>query len=106
MNESGWLHERSCAQWMIHAPRTGKMPRTKAGRRKLRLFACGCCRLIWEHLPDDRLRAAVDVAERFAAAPGQTVRGGWRADGRAGERCGAGRGEAFKADRACRRSPW
>src|SRR5262245_52186051 len=42
------------------------LPRTKAGRRKLRLFACGCCRVAWDILPDDRLRDAVQTAERFA----------------------------------------
>jgi hypothetical protein len=36
--------------------------RTKAGKRRLRLFACGCCRLIWRHLPGDDLRDAVAVA--------------------------------------------
>ena len=40
--------------------------RTKSGRRKLRLLACGCCRLIWPHLQDPRLRNAVEMAERFA----------------------------------------
>lgn len=35
-------------------------------RRKMRLFLCGCCRLIWPTLPDDRCREAVEVGERLA----------------------------------------
>lgn len=38
----------------------------EAGPRRLRLLAAACCRLLHEHLADQRLLDAVDVVERAA----------------------------------------
>jgi hypothetical protein len=38
----------------------------RSTERKLRLFVVACAYLIWDRLVDDRLRAAVEVAERYA----------------------------------------
>jgi hypothetical protein len=71
MTEDQWLKERGHPQGMVWALRQqGKLMRTKVGRRKLRLFACGCCRLLWGQMHDPRLREAVEAAERFAEGQG------------------------------------
>jgi hypothetical protein len=43
-----------------------RTPPTPGVRRKLRLVLCGAARTVWDRLPHDDLRRAVEVAERFA----------------------------------------
>jgi hypothetical protein len=66
MTEKQWRTESRHPQEMADRLGDFGFPRTKNGRRKLRLFACACCRVAWDVFPDDRLRAAVETAERFA----------------------------------------
>jgi hypothetical protein len=67
VTEEEWLTETTKPQWMIAQPvHTGTYARTKAGKRKLLLYAVGCCRLMWDLLWDYRLRSSVLVAERYA----------------------------------------
>jgi hypothetical protein len=72
-----WIAEVSVteAEWQVTTDVSGMLcclreqhgaRRRKAGKRKLRLFGCGCCRRLWDWMDDARSREAVVVAERLA----------------------------------------
>jgi hypothetical protein len=64
MTEEQWLSETNRSQWMTSTLSDLRLPRTKRGRRKFRLFACACCRSMSHLLPHPELVEAVDAAER------------------------------------------
>ncbi len=77
MTEDDWL--ASADPEDIHRPKPSIQPetmlqflrvqrradKTKQGRRKLRLFACACCRRFWPSLSEES-REALEIAERYA----------------------------------------
>jgi hypothetical protein len=60
MTESQWLQCTSVDD--LYLDRLASTPRPM---RKLQLYACGCCRRIWEYIKDVRCRNAVEVAELY-----------------------------------------
>jgi hypothetical protein len=59
MMESEWLLCREPERMLSHV-------RGQVGHRKLLLFACACCRRVWDLLEHELHRDAVAVAEAFA----------------------------------------
>lgn len=56
------------AEWM-DCTEPGKMLKFltgKIGDRKLRLFACACCRDIWELIPSEASRKSLEASEEYA----------------------------------------
>jgi hypothetical protein len=84
MDEAEWLGcvEPAAMLAYLVGPDSSQM-HLPAGRRaewldrKLRLFACACCRQVWGRLTDPRSRRAVEVAERHA--DGEAGKGEMRA---------------------------
>lgn len=99
MTESEWLASTGPAamiQRLMHGSMNVVRPigRPAVSDRKLRLFACACCRVCWPLLTDERSRRAVEVAERFADGAATTgeldsaCEGGETANGSALDRGG------------------
>jgi len=59
MTEAEWLASTELKQML-------RFVRGKASDRRLRLFACACCRRVWPQIPERRSREAVEISERFA----------------------------------------
>jgi len=59
MTEAEWLASSDVDAMLKHLG-------SKTSHRKLRLFACACCRSIWDLFEEDASRQAVKVAERYA----------------------------------------
>jgi hypothetical protein len=62
MTEAEWLacgDPKRILEWL----------RGKTSDRKLRLFACGCCRLGWDRIKVARIKELVEIAERYADEP-------------------------------------
>ena len=58
MTEAEWLETTNIERMWSYLGR--------ARSRKCRLYSCGCCRLGWHLIQDDRSRSAVRVDEQFA----------------------------------------
>lgn len=62
MNENEWLASSDPVAMLTFL-------RNHGSDRKLRLFACACCRRVWSHIRDPRSRQALITAEAFADDP-------------------------------------
>ena len=101
------------AEWLTGANPELMLPlvRGRASGRKLRLFACACCRRVWHLLKFDRSRQAVEVAERFADdLADETEREAARRSSNIGKTAGLGGTTTFPASRAAHtctvEKPW
>jgi hypothetical protein len=73
MDERTWLTGDDFRGMIAHLRDEHRAARTKAGKRKLRLFQAACFRMIWDLLPP-QLRPVVEALEQDA--DGRPVEGG------------------------------
>jgi hypothetical protein len=65
LTEADWLTSAEPYRMLQHLRQHQRISRTPGGARRLRLLAVAFCRRV-EHLMDERCRAAVAIAERYA----------------------------------------
>jgi hypothetical protein len=66
VTEAEWLACDDVGEMLRYLKRGANATRSPRGRRKLRLFACGCCRQVWELIEDPRSRRLVGLSEALA----------------------------------------
>jgi hypothetical protein len=58
MQEADWIGSHNPVSMLEYV-------HDRVSDRKLRLFACACCRMIWDLMTDQRCRLAVEMAEEY-----------------------------------------
>jgi hypothetical protein len=69
MTEAEWLTStdpQAMLAWIQTGGESSNRPRNPPTDRKLRLFACACCRQVWDSIKSTSARAVVEVAEKYA----------------------------------------
>jgi hypothetical protein len=74
MTDAEWLafeDPLAMLQWRLGESRLWDNSFDKATKRKLMLYGCACCRLVWNHIVDERSKRVVELVENFADGKGQ-----------------------------------
>src|SRR3954471_16080066 len=66
MTEEEWLRSPDPVRMVTYLRFGCGIARTRAGRRRLRLFGCACCLRVRPLFPDERCWTVVGLAERLA----------------------------------------
>jgi len=75
VNENDWLNETSPGPLFQFLLGNSRLERTPNGQRKIRLFACACCRRAWHLIePHPAIRECVEFAEEYADGRGAKKR--------------------------------
>jgi hypothetical protein len=101
LTEAEWFNGDDSEKLFSFLVTRARSRRCRLPHRQFRLFACACCRRVWQLLTDERSRAAVEVSERFAdgLAKRSELGRACRAAGAASAALGKGRPEAYLAAR-------
>jgi hypothetical protein len=66
LTEAQWHTSNEAPRMLRYLQQHQRSAKVPGGRRRLRLFSCGCCRLVWHLIADERCRRTVEVAENAA----------------------------------------